>query len=161
MKDLQVDGNELTQLDLSDNINLVTLCCQNNNITSLDLTNNRNLKGLRCEDNNLTVIKLGKCYDLEWLSCGGNNLTSLDLSNQFVLRPDSDINIQLQSAKCLKTYNGWAVDIGALVGQENIGRVQLEKGWGLTPKGYATYKGNEMPETLYYSYNTQYTGALS
>ncbi|MCC0657716.1 cell wall-binding repeat-containing protein [Clostridioides sp. ES-S-0123-01] len=72
-------GNQLTNLDLSNNINLKELYCNENQLTSLDLRNNKELITVHCGENNLTnlVIENSK---LEKLNCRKNNLKNLDIT---------------------------------------------------------------------------------
>ncbi|MBY2478640.1 cell wall-binding repeat-containing protein [Clostridioides difficile] len=72
-------GNQLTNLDLSNNINLKELYCNENQLTSLDLSNNNELITVHCGENNLTnlVIENSK---LEELNCRKNNLKNLDIT---------------------------------------------------------------------------------
>lgn len=99
--------NNLTSLDLSNNVLLYNLYCNDNNLISLNVTQNPELKILYCNNNNLSTIDVTQnpeleilyCYDnsnlmdlnlnfnteLRELSCENNMLTSLDLSNNTVL----------------------------------------------------------------------------
>ena len=57
--------NNLTILDVSDNVNLATLICTNNQISSLDLSNNT-LAQLPDEITNLSILKLGDKVNIEF-----------------------------------------------------------------------------------------------
>src|SRR5690606_8328705 len=50
---LRCDSNNLTTINLSNNIQLVALDCNSNNLTELDISININLKDLYCFHNNL------------------------------------------------------------------------------------------------------------
>ena len=97
---LYVDGNSLSELDLSGNTNLEYLSATYNKLTkvnlskntklkniyigmnqlaSLDLTHNTELIYLQCPNNYLTSLDLSKNTKLERLYCYGNLITSLDL----------------------------------------------------------------------------------
>ena len=77
---LSIDANQITSLDLSQNINLRHLYCHGNQLTSLDLSNNSQLKSLYCAGNLLTSLDLTQNTNLDNLHCSFNQLTSLDLS---------------------------------------------------------------------------------
>jgi Leucine-rich repeat (LRR) protein len=59
--------------------NLITLICNNNNLTEIDVSNNLALVELRCNMNNISQININA--NLLELSLFDNNLQSLDVSN--------------------------------------------------------------------------------
>ena len=67
-------------------INLDTLICWYNNLTTLDVSNNIALTRLECGGNQLTTLDVSKNIKLEWLSCGVNQLTTIDVSNNTSLK---------------------------------------------------------------------------
>ena len=94
-------ANNLTTLDIRNNMELTTLYCGNNNISSLDLSNNPKLQELYCfynqlkeldvrqnpallviycDNNQLTELDVRQNPKLRTLLCDNNNLTSLDIS---------------------------------------------------------------------------------
>ena len=85
LNDLRCNGNQLTSLDLSNNIALTYLVCSWNQLTSLDLSNNIALTYLRCGDNQLTSLDVSQFTALNWLDCGWNLLPSLDVSQNTAL----------------------------------------------------------------------------
>jgi uncharacterized repeat protein (TIGR01451 family) len=72
--------NQLTSLDVSQNVNLILLDCAFNQLTSLDFSQNVNLGVLYCFSNQLTSLDVSQNVDLQVLSCTNNQLTSLDVS---------------------------------------------------------------------------------
>ena len=81
LTDLFCSDNNLTELDVSENPELVRLICYNNSLTSLNLNKNTKLRSLNCNNNKLTVLDLRENKSLSWLRCKNNCLTSLDLRN--------------------------------------------------------------------------------
>ena len=77
---LQFASNNISSIDLSQNVNLQYLGCQNNLLTTLNLSNNINLKVIYCFNNQLIDLDLSNNPALERLYCWENNLKSLDLS---------------------------------------------------------------------------------
>ena len=76
---LELSGNRLTGLNVSNNIYLRELDCgANYGITTLDLSNNAELRVLDCSYNRLTALNVNSCPELESLYCGSNQLTSLN-----------------------------------------------------------------------------------
>lgn len=81
LQELDCWNNNLTSLDVSNNVMLHGLHCQKNNLVSLNLTYNSNLDNVSCFGNNLTSLDVSKCPKLSQLSCEDNMLTSLDVSH--------------------------------------------------------------------------------
>ena len=77
---LQCLYNKLTNLDVSNNSLLDTLWCNSNELTSLDVSNKTALTALSCNDNQLTNLNVKGCSELNYFRCNNNNLTSLDVS---------------------------------------------------------------------------------
>jgi len=77
--------NDLTELIIGQNSNIYKLECQNNQLTSLDISQNLSIKDLVCSSNQLTSLNLTQHVNLETLNCKVNNITSLDLSNNVAL----------------------------------------------------------------------------
>lgn len=86
LTDLLCSKNNLTELDVSENPELVRLICLNNSLTSLNLNKNTKLGSLNCDNNKLTVLDLRENKSLWWLRCNNNCLTSLDLRNNPKIR---------------------------------------------------------------------------
>ena len=80
LADLSCSGNQLTELDLTKNIALVSLSCANNQLTSLDVSKNKALKDLNCNGNQMTSLDVSECTALTELSCKSNKLNSLKVS---------------------------------------------------------------------------------
>lgn len=81
LQTLYCSNNQLTSLDLSQNMNLKRLNCSFNRIAKLDLTGHSELISLNCEMNLLTSLTLTGCTDLLSMYCRNNLLTSLDLTD--------------------------------------------------------------------------------
>jgi hypothetical protein len=77
--------NQLTHLDVSQNIALKMLCCSFNKLTHLDVSKNTALEFLFCNDNQLTHLDVSKNTALTGLSCNNNQLTHLDVSKNTAL----------------------------------------------------------------------------
>jgi Leucine-rich repeat (LRR) protein len=86
---LNFGSNTIEQVDLSQNLNLITLVCKFNNLTSLDVSNNLLLEVLdvvncpegTCEQQNVfTSIDLSANANLQSIAIGYNYFTELDFS---------------------------------------------------------------------------------
>ena len=80
LTELICDNNQLTFLDVSQNLLLETLSCYNNQLTMLNVTQNEALKTLSCYNNQLSALDVTHNVALEILSCYNNQLTAIDLS---------------------------------------------------------------------------------
>ena len=95
--------NQLTSLDVSNNTALTGFNCGNNQLTSLDVSNNIALTQLFCYNNQLTSLDVTQNTALTDLNCGNNQLTSLDVSSNTALTELYCYNNQLI---CLNVKNG-------------------------------------------------------
>lgn len=86
LKKLYCYGNQLTNLDLSQNIALEELLCFVNQLTTLDLSKNVKLISVSCYNNQLQNINIKNCIKLTSFGCGGNQLTNLDVSKNVDLK---------------------------------------------------------------------------
>lgn len=77
---LECNFNNITNLNLSKNLNLEYLSCNSNPLKSLNISLNTNLATLDCAYTELNSLNLGYNTNLETFVCYHNNLTSLDLS---------------------------------------------------------------------------------
>ncbi|MEM6719887.1 MAG: lectin-like protein [Bacteroidota bacterium] len=85
LRTLRINTNNLTAIDVTNNINLETLYLSSNNLTAVDLTNNINLETLYLHDNELATVDLSMLVVLEDLRIYNNPLTSLDVSTNTLL----------------------------------------------------------------------------
>ena len=85
LTELYCVGNQLTELDMSQNKELQTLDCVANQLTELDVSQNKKLKELHCSANQLTELDVRSNTALERLSCQENQLTELDVRNNTAL----------------------------------------------------------------------------
>ncbi len=77
--------NDLTQLDVSSNVNLTYLECGNNQLTSLDISSNLALRNLNTYTNQITGIDVSLNTLLESLFIGNNPIANVDISNNLNL----------------------------------------------------------------------------
>lgn len=82
---LYCDQNQLTTINLSQNIKLTDLNVAENQLTSLNILSNVLLEKLDCQKNKITDLNVSKNIKLVKLNCGDNNLTSLNTSNNTLL----------------------------------------------------------------------------
>jgi Leucine-rich repeat (LRR) protein len=80
LQSLNCRSNQLTALDVSNNIALKYLVCYSNQLTALDVSMNTALEQLTCYSNKLTTLDVSKNVALKYLYCYENQLTALDVS---------------------------------------------------------------------------------
>ncbi|MDO5971213.1 hypothetical protein Q4Q35_15500, partial [Flavivirga aquimarina] len=78
---LYCNYNNLTSLEVANNLALEELRCNSNNLTSLDVSANTALTRLICYDNALTSLDVSANTALTSLYCNNNALTSLNVAN--------------------------------------------------------------------------------
>ena len=78
---LSCNNNNLTNLDLSNNIELILLYCAYNQISSINVSNNEDLIMLGAENNLLSSIDVSNNTNLVNLICYSNQLLSADVRN--------------------------------------------------------------------------------
>jgi len=101
---LQVENNQLTSLDLSNNTALTHITAQSNMLTSIDVTACVLLIDLKLFANDLTSIDLSQNIALEDVRLNSNLFTSIDLSYNVVLTK-MDVRLQGVSNDILTTLN--------------------------------------------------------
>ncbi len=77
--------NQLSSLDVSQNLNLEQLFCWDNQLTSLIVLSNTLLKNLNCNGNQITNLDISQNTLLTKLDCGVNQLTNLNLTQNINL----------------------------------------------------------------------------
>ncbi|WP_394775347.1 T9SS type A sorting domain-containing protein [Flavobacterium sp.] len=78
---VQIYGNNLTNINVNGLSNLESLTCGSNELTTLDLTGLTNLTYLDCGQNSITSLNLAGLSKLDILQCNENKITSLDVSD--------------------------------------------------------------------------------
>ena len=92
---LTVSNNQLTELDVSQNILLEWLVANDNDLTTVDLSQNTKLKHLGLGANQLTSLDITANTALEYLSLSENQLAELDISQNTALTNLSVLSNQL------------------------------------------------------------------
>jgi len=92
LTDLIIANNQLTNLNVSQNTSLISLGCSDNYLTSLDVSANTALTYLNCSYNYLHSFSVAQNSILNDFICTDNQLTTLDLRN--------GNNISMQQMEC-------------------------------------------------------------
>lgn len=94
MSYLDCGYNQLSVLDLEENLYLQKLYCSYNQFTTLDVSNNTRLTDLECVANKLDTLDVSRNQELRWLYCCYNQISQLDVSD----------NAYLQDMHCDSNY---------------------------------------------------------
>ncbi|WP_196892588.1 T9SS type A sorting domain-containing protein [Aureivirga marina] len=81
VKYLNLSGNFLTAINVSNNQTLESLNISDNNLSNLDVTQNQNLVGLILKNNNLQSINTTQNPNLISLNLNGNNFQDIDVAS--------------------------------------------------------------------------------
>ncbi len=79
MRDLDLDHNKLTELDLTSIKEIRRVSCSNNQLRSFNVP--KTIESLECNNNQLSSLNLSDCNSLAWLNCSQNKLKQLNLTN--------------------------------------------------------------------------------
>jgi hypothetical protein len=142
LKSLIITDSYLTNLDLSQNINLETLELyagsgfQNNDISILDLTNNINLVDVHCGYSGIQSLLLPSSTALTNLSCYNNYINSLNLSF-------------IPNLQTLNAENNYLISLGTTV-QNSLNTMNLKnnKFTGLNLKDFSALKSIDCSNNL-------------
>ena len=103
---LQCNDNQITEIDVSNNINLLQLFCYDNQLTSLNVSNNPLLNHLYCFGNLLTTLDVSNTSCSIWsepvFSGNGGWNTTIDNPNLFCIEVDDE--------NCWNTNFIWSID---------------------------------------------------
>ena len=110
---LYCQNNKLKNIDISKNAKIWAFGCHHNQITDLSVSQNTNLKELYCYNNQLKSIDVSKNTELESFGCENNALTSLDVSkNTKLMRLSCEANsissLDLSNNPDLKRVTCWS-----------------------------------------------------
>jgi Leucine-rich repeat (LRR) protein len=112
LTDLNCYHNPLASLDVSNNTGLLNLSCGFNQLSNLDLSTNTALINLDCSVNNLTYLDVSKNKALTSLNCNTNLIKKLDFSKNTNLTALNcgnnnlvNLNIKNEKNAQLTTYN--------------------------------------------------------
>lgn len=86
LEELYCSGNQLSTLDMSENLKLQKLVCIFNELKNLNVAQNLNLNYLWCQDNFLSALDISQNINLETLWCRDNSLSSLEVTQNLSLR---------------------------------------------------------------------------
>jgi hypothetical protein len=106
---LDVSGNPLGNIDISNNIYLTHLFCRDNYLSVIDLSQNIYLYEVNLRSNNLTALDVSTNLDLVSLAFDDNQLTTIDLSNNINLGALGAQSNLLSSLDVSNNYGLWSL----------------------------------------------------
>ena len=96
LETLNVTGNQLTKLEVSANSEIINLFCAKNQLKELNLQKNTKIVTLTCGGNLLTSLDVSCLSGLARLNCEDNAIERLDVSQNFYLNKIECKNNQLE-----------------------------------------------------------------
>ena len=106
---LEVSGNPLGNIDISNNIYLTHLFCRDNDLSEIDLSQNIYLYEVNLHQNNLTSLDVSTNLDLELFAFDDNQITTIDLSNNINLGALGAQSNLLSSLDVSNNYGLWSL----------------------------------------------------
>jgi len=128
LKNLYCGANNMTELDLSYNVNLEILSCQNNQLNSIDISQSPNLKKIHCFENQITNLDVSNNSIIIEISCFENQLTSLDVTQNPLLESLSISHNQISTIDLSQNFN--LISFGCLY--TNLVSLDLSQNTNLT-----------------------------
>jgi uncharacterized protein YjdB len=124
-------NENLTELDLSANINLKKLACNGSSISELDLSANKALTYVNCTSNDMTSLVLPDSVLLTELYVYDNQFTSLDVSNntgleKFTCYQNNLTTLILPNTSSLTTFECQENELTSLDISNNAGLIDFK-----------------------------------
>ena len=120
IKSLNVQSNNLSSIDISVNTMINSLYLELNDLSSINLSNNINLKLLYIDGNEISNIDLSSNENIELVSISENNISALNISNNNNLNDLNVLNnpllkcIQVNTIQIGNLFNlNWKKDLSA------------------------------------------------
>ena len=82
---IQISGNAITTIDITKNTKLLSFTCQDSQINSIDFSNNIELNFLNLSGNSLNNIDLSKNTKLDVINLNSNLISQINVSNNTLL----------------------------------------------------------------------------
>ena len=124
---LNLINNKISNIDLSKNTSLTDLYLSSNKLSSIDLSRNTALTYLNLSSDNLGSIDLSKNTSLAHLRLGSNNLGSIDLSKNTSL---TKLNLYSTNLSSIDLSKNTALKELSL-GSNNLGSIDLSRNTAL------------------------------
>ena len=80
LNNLECSDNQLTSLNVRNNLKLLELSCRFNSLSTLDVSNNLELRRLDVQHNSISSLDVTMLSNLQYLACVDNPIISLDIS---------------------------------------------------------------------------------
>ncbi len=110
LTDLRCSFNQITTLDLTQNLNLELLMASDNQLTDIDISQNTNLYYLSIWTNQLNQLDVSNNPNLVYIFAANNHLTQLDVSHNTHLYRLDCRNNQLTQLDVSVNTNLWWID---------------------------------------------------
>ena len=125
LEELKCESNNLTQLNLSNNLMLEEVNCANNQISVINIGNLSSLEELNCANNSIMEIELNNLTNLEEFDCSFNQINSLNLASISSLEK---LYCNNNNLNCLNMKNGNNSDLSDVIaiGNPNLSCIEVD-----------------------------------
>lgn len=124
LKILNITGNQLNELDITNNIQLTHLEVGVNFLTDLDVSRNKFLESLTCNMNSLTMLDVSHNPLLAYLMCANNKILNVNFSpnsglKELIVDFNNLLNIDLHNLSNLELFSCFSNQITSLNFEHN------------------------------------------
>ncbi|PWH81500.1 hypothetical protein DIS18_14560 [Algibacter marinivivus] len=137
LENLDCSNNALSNIDISNNVNLTEINCSNNTLSSLDVTENPNIINLYISNNQFTEFDTSLIPLLERFNCDGNSILALNFTTNTAL---IDLSCASNVLEVLNLQNGQNSNISNLNAQNNPDLSCIQTDDGTAPAGVTWLK---------------------
>ncbi|WP_262315289.1 leucine-rich repeat domain-containing protein [Lacticaseibacillus parakribbianus] len=159
---LNASNNQLSgDWDLSNRPELAEVDLDGNQLTTINLSNDPELQVATLNDNQLTSVDFSHSPKLMVVATDNNHLTHYDVNSSLALAtaikggagPELTGYGQTVDAGMYQVNGHWYVDLAALTGNSDSSYYRIsDNNWVLDDRGVAEYQGSGVPTTLTYQY---------
>ncbi|ULC58569.1 T9SS type A sorting domain-containing protein [Flaviramulus sp. BrNp1-15] len=137
LQNLNCSNNNLSEIDLTENINLIELNCSNNTLDELNLSEAINISNLNISNNLFTLFDASILPNLASFNCDFNAIIELDFQQNLLL---VNVSCASNALEILNLKNGQNPNLLDLNTQNNVTLTCIETDTGTVPSGVTWLK---------------------
>ncbi|WP_406684090.1 T9SS type A sorting domain-containing protein [Seonamhaeicola sp. MEBiC1930] len=134
---LNCSNNTLSELDISNIVNLTVIDCSNNLLIDLDVTETPNVISLNISNNQITELDASLISLLQSFNCDGNAIIELDVTTNTAL---TNLSCASNLLEILNLQNGANASLTNLNAQSNPNLSCIQTDSGTEPAGVTWFK---------------------
>ncbi len=137
LMNLNCSSNTLSELDISNNVNLTIIDCSDNLLTDIDVTETPDIISLNISNNQITELDASIIPLLQSFNCDGNSIVELDFTTNPAL---TNLSCALNVLEILDLQNGQNPNLVNLNAQNNPNLTCIQTDDGTAPAGVTWLK---------------------